>query len=68
MSDDFDQIRQAAYETRARWLAGEIALGEAKTLLKPYITVFNAKSEALAVKYQQKPKRLRVSEFLRNAP
>jgi len=68
MSDNFDEIREAAYEARARWLRGELTLGETKKLLQPYIAAFNEKSAELAAKYQQKPQRLRVSEFLRNAP
>jgi hypothetical protein len=62
---DFEEIKRRAYETRDKYLAGLITKGEAKAELKEYIKLFNQKAEEIAAKYNQKPQRLRVSEFLK---
>jgi hypothetical protein len=44
---------------------GEIDFDEAKKLVKPYIELVNSKSKEIAKKYNQKPRLVSVSGFLR---
>jgi len=63
---DFETLKMRAFETRDKYLAGQITNGEAKRELKPYIEAYNKKAEEIAAKYNQKPQKLRVGDFLKN--
>ncbi len=66
MTDKFEAIKIRAFEIRDTYLAGEITYKEAKEQLKEYIELYNKKSEEIAKKYNQKPQKLRVGDFLKN--
>lgn len=61
----YDEIVEDAYKVRERWLAGELTYGETRELLKEFIKHFNARSEEIAKKYNQKPKKMRLGDFLK---
>lgn len=62
---DKDALKAHAIAVRDRWLAGEITQGEARKQLKEFIDVYNQKAAEIAAKYNQKPRKLSVGEFLR---
>lgn len=68
MTEEFAAIWDRACHVRLRYLAGEITEKEARAQLKEYRDAFNQKAEEIAQKYHQKPKRLRVGDFLKYAP
>lgn len=63
---DFELVKARAYETRDKYLAGIITNKEARTELKEYIKLFNDKAADIAAKYNQKPRKLQVAEFLKS--
>jgi hypothetical protein len=64
--DNYESIKARAFEVRDMYLAGQIDYKEAKEMLKEYIELFNKKSEEIAARYNQRPKKLRVGDFLKN--
>ena len=60
-----DEVVINAYKVRERWLAGEITYGETRALLSDFIKHYNSRSEEIAKKYNQKPKKLRLGDFLK---
>ena len=60
-----EELKQKAHEVKERYLSGLITRGEAKEQLKDYIEWYNSKAIELAEKYNQKPKKFNLGEFLR---
>lgn len=62
---DKEELKARAFEIRARYLAGKITYKEAKQQLKDYAAWYNQMAAELAAKYNQKPHKFSVGEFLR---
>ena len=62
---DKEALQAHAKATRDRFRRGEITFDEAKKELKPFTDAFNAKAAEIAAKYNRRPKKLNVGEFLR---
>lgn len=62
---NIEEARAQAELFRNRYISGELTRGEAENGIKPYQKLFNERSAELAAKYNQKPKRFSMSEFLR---
>lgn len=60
-----EETKKKAQEIKEQYLRGEITRGEAKELLKDYIEYFNKRAVEIAEKYNQKPKKFSLGEFLR---
>lgn len=58
-------LKTKAEQARTLLRIGEIDFDEAKKLVKPYIDLINSKSKEIAKKYNQKPRLVSVSGFLR---
>lgn len=65
MTMDTEELKQNAQEIKERYLSGLLSRGEAKEQLKEYIEWYNTKAVELAEKYNQKPKKFNIGEFLR---
>ena len=63
---DIERAKAKAIEARDRYLSGLITFKQAKEEMREYIDLFNRKSIEIAQKYNQKPKKLSVGDFLRN--
>lgn len=57
---EFEKLRQEAYDIRMRYKSGAITVGEAKQLLKPFEKEFNRRAKEKAEKYGVKPQKLSV--------
>lgn len=62
---DENNLKTKAEQARTLLRIGEIDFDEAKKLVKPYIDLVNSKSKEIAKKYNQKPRLVSVSGFLR---
>lgn len=60
-----DELYRMAQETKILYKAGIITQRQAKEQLKPYEDHFNATSERIAKKYNQRAKRFSFSSFMR---
>lgn len=60
-----EKIKQQAFEARRRFQAGEITYGEAKKLVEPYRNLYNQIAEKKAAKFNMKPSRFRIGDFLK---
>lgn len=60
-----EQLKEHAQEIKERYLSGQLTRGEVKEELKEYIDYYNKKAVELAEKYNQKPKKFNLGEFLR---
>lgn len=65
MREEVKQLKGMAEKARTMLKIGEISYEEAKKLADPYIKAVNAKSVEIAKKYNQKPRKVTVSAFLR---
>jgi hypothetical protein len=54
-----------AQEARALYNIGKINREQAKDEIEPYITLFNKKSKEIAKKYNQRPRLISFSTFIR---
>jgi polyhydroxyalkanoate synthesis regulator phasin len=58
-------LKEQAEKARVLYNAGEISREEAKELIQPYLDQVNAKSKELAIKYNQKPKKVDFGYYVR---
>lgn len=65
MSNDVKVLREKAEYAKMLYIGGQISREEALKDINPYIEAVNAKSKELAKKYNQKPKLVTASKFLR---
>lgn len=65
MTQETQSLRQEAQEVKIKFYNGLISYDEAKKLVKPYIDAVNSKSRELAKKYNQKPRLVSVTGYLR---
>lgn len=65
MNQEVKELLARAQEARALYNAGKISREQAKAEIDPYINLFNKKSKELAKKYNQKPKLISFSSFVR---
>lgn len=61
-----DEIKKHALEIKYRFKSGLIDYGEAKKELQPYKDLYNKRAEEIAAKYNQKPQRFRIGDFLKS--
>jgi polyhydroxyalkanoate synthesis regulator phasin len=59
-------LQAQAEEAKALYKIGSITREEAQKKIDPYINAFNAKSEELAKKFNQKVKRISLVTYLRS--
>ena len=60
-----DDLKRIAIETRTLYRTGAITLDDVKVRLKDYIVEYNKLADALAKKYNQRPKYFNLLSFLR---
>lgn len=65
MNDEVRILKNEAEKARVLLRSGIIDLTEAKVKVKPYIDLVNKKSKEIAKKYNQRPRLVNVSAFLR---
>lgn len=65
MNDEVRILKNEAEKARLLLRSGIIDLTEAKVKVKPYIDLVNKKSKEIAKKYNQKPRLVNASAFLR---
>lgn len=59
------ELKMRADAAKANLYLGAITYDEAKEAVKPYVEAFNKKSKEIAKKYNQRPRTITVSKFLR---
>jgi hypothetical protein len=65
MNDEVRILKNEAEKARVLLRSGIIDLTEAKVKVKPYIDLVNKKSKEIAKKYNQRPRMVTTSSFLR---
>lgn len=65
MTLDNRELYHEALLARAKYLCGDLDRRTAKEIIDPYIQTFNEKSKELAKKYNQRPKLISFSIFVR---
>lgn len=65
MSENIKELKTLAEIARANYRANIITREEAKEQIMPYIDAVNARSKELAKKYNQKPKLVNFSSYVR---
>lgn len=65
MNEEIKSLKFEAEKAKVLLYTGTIGIEEAKTIIEPYISAVNAKSRELAKKYNQKPRLVSISGFLR---
>jgi hypothetical protein len=50
---------------KIRYFSGELNYSQAKELAQPFIDIINTQSERIAKKYNQKPKKISFTGFMR---
>ena len=65
MNDEIFKMKQEAEHYSYWYNIGAITREEAKEHIQPYLDKVNAKSEELAKKYNQKPKKVTFRTFVR---
>nr|DAF40847.1 MAG TPA: hypothetical protein [Caudoviricetes sp.] len=65
MNDEVRILKNEAEKARVLLRSGIIDLTEAKVKVKPYIDLVNKKSKEIAKKYNQRPRMVTASSFLR---
>lgn len=65
MNDEVRILKNEAEKARVLLRSGIIDLTEAKVRVKPYIDLVNKKSKEIAKKYNQRPRMVTASSFLR---
>jgi hypothetical protein len=58
-------LKQQAYEAKVLYNSGQITREEAKKRIQPYLDQVNAKAKEIAVKYNQKPKKVEFGYYVR---
>lgn len=64
-SVDFEALREQAYDIRLQFRSGNLTVGEAKELLKPYEKAFNARAKEKAAAYGLRAQKFSVLMFLK---
>lgn len=59
------ELRGQALEARYLYNTGQITYKEAEEMIMPYKKAFDEKAKEIAEKYNQKPKKLRISDFIK---
>jgi len=62
--EEFQKLKDQAYEIKMRYRSGSLTVGEAKKLLKPFEKEFNRRAKEKAVKYGVKPQKLSILMWL----
>jgi len=62
---NMEEAKTQALNFRNLYAAGEITRGEAEKGITPHKNFFNERSAEIAKKYNQKPQRFRMGDFLR---
>ena len=65
MNEEVTILKSEAEKAKILLWNGEIDLKEAKNKVKPYIDMVNEKSRELAKRYNQKPRLVSATSFLR---
>lgn len=65
MNEEVRILKSEAEKAKILLWNGEIDLKEAKNKVKPYIDMVNEKSRELAKRYNQKPRLVSITSFLR---
>lgn len=65
MSENIKELKTLAEIARANYRANIITREEAKEQIMPYIDAVNARSKELAKKYNQRPKLVNFSSYVR---
>lgn len=65
MNEEIKVLKQEAEMARMEYRAGHISRGEAQERITPYLDMVNTKSKELAKKYNQKPKLVNFSAYVR---
>ena len=65
MNEEVRVLKNEAEKVRVLLRSGVIDLTEAKVKVKPYIDLVNKKSKEIAKKYNQRPRMVTASSFLR---
>lgn len=60
-----EKIKQQAFDAKRKFQDGEITYKEAKHLVEPYRDLYNRIAEEKAAKYNMKPSRFRIGDFLK---
>lgn len=65
MKEETRQLKIKAEQARSLYRIGKISYSEAISSIKPYIDKVNIKSKELAKKYNQRPRLVQISSFIR---
>jgi uncharacterized protein YfaT (DUF1175 family) len=65
MLTDIEELKNRAEDYRIIYKAGQCTREEAKLNIMPYINLVNSKSKELAKKYNQRPKLIGFSNYVR---
>lgn len=60
-----EDLKIQAEKARILYNSGQITREEAKRQIQPYLDALNAKAKELAVKYNQKPKKVEFGYYVR---
>lgn len=59
------ELKGQALEARYLYNTGKITYKEVEEMIKPYKKAFDEKAREIAEKYNQKPKKLKISDFIK---